>query len=350
MKFFNISPEIILTTNLKSIYAANSIKYQIRYSNNVVPYASKYNINYNSKGLTSVINKYNVSYTSLYGDSFLKFSVRYTSGVELNSISDRYLFAYTNTGLTDNSNSYIALYNTTGGAAIRTRDIYRVRYKTSAVQELISHYTINYNRQNFKERILEYTIKYSTEAPTKYIVTPCLLRTQNRTDVLFIIESVVKLEKIDPITCIFSNLPRYQLISFNLFAPIKNPYITLEPELVQFLQNDLSLNNHVVSSVLIKNIEENNELSFQLYNQETLIKLSDSQSYFFSLNSNNFKSINLIYKGDAYIKINTDSNLFDYKYLNFIESSLTPVFKVQNDCCFDTKIKSSNNNSRCAPF
>ena len=48
--------------------------------------------------------------------------------------------------------------------------------------------------------------------------------------------------------------------------------------------------------------------------------------------------------------VNYTSEYYNYSYLNFVERSLIPLFRLGDSCCFNTKINSTTTGGMCSPF
>jgi len=135
----------------------------------------------------------------------------------------------------------------------------------------------------------------------------------------------------------------------------KTNIVWLDPEEIKpynlFLENsDQRGSIPPVAYVLIKDIDETNNMSLDVYNKENLEKLNRSKSFFFDLDNNSFIINVVTLDNELYSYTNFTSEYYNYTYLNFVERSLTPLFRLGDSCCFNTKINSTTTGGMCSPF
>lgn len=326
--------------------------YNIVYTSNLENYTDSYRIAYDSQGFTDLTARYNIVYTSLYGDVTTKYTIRYYSGRETSDVDTRYSIKYTSINPMEYINMYSVVYNTTGPSTLNFRYIYKLRYASDGVDESVVSYTVRYSLDYFKDRSQKYYITYSSETPYMFETKAVLLRNNEKTSILFALRG--RKESIDDMLFVFSNLPRYQLVEFGVET--ERPHVKILPvnsvigyNLFGESFNDPNEAYTPACYVVVENIEEINSLSLDLYDKTSLEKRNINKSFFFNLNSTEFYTNPVLINGVNYEIVNYTSNFYSYEYLNFVEKSVTPLFKVFDSCCFSTKIKDTSSNA-CSPF
>ena len=326
--------------------------YNINYTSNIEEYTDNYRISYVTNGFVDVSNRYSIVYDSLYGDVVNKYTLRYYSGREITDVDTRYSIKYTSINPMEYVNMYSVVYATTGPSTLNFRSIYRLRYATDGVDESVTSYTVRYSLDYFKDRTQKYYINYSSETPYMFETKAVLLRNNQKTSVLFYLKG--RQDSIDDMLFVFSNLPRYQLVEFDLEK--NRPHIQiLDPNSVisyNLFGESFEDPNEAYSPscyVIVENIEEINSMSLDLYEKDSLEKRNINKSFFFNLNSTEFYTNPVQINDTNYEMVNYTSNFYSYEYLNFVEKSVTPLFKVFDSCCFSTKIKDTSSNA-CSPF
>lgn len=351
MSFSFLESSYTIKSYLRNSLVETVNTYNISYASNVEEVVTNYLIRYSTTSLIDVVNRYVVRYDSLYGDSVTKYTIRYFSGRALEDSFSRYTIRYSATYPESLVNTYSLIYATTGPSSLSFRSMYRLRYESQGVDEVVSTYNIRYNLEYFKERSQKYYIKYNSETPFMFDTQSVILRNEGKTSVLFYLQG--RTDNLDNILYVFSNLPRYQLVEFQ-HDTIK-PHIkilTVEEVKDYNLFRELSDTGVAYTPscyILITNVEEVNSFALDIYDKHTLEKRNINKSFFFNLDSTEFHENAVTIGGERYDMVNYSSNYYNYKYLNFMESEVTPLFKVSDNCCFNTKIKDTNSNA-CSPF
>lgn len=326
--------------------------YSVTYTSGVEEYVNDYPIVYTSNYLSDFQNTYTLSYTSLYGDVINTYRIRYYSGVELSERLSRYIIKYTSNFNNLYTANYTLRYTSLSPTESAFRRIYKIKYSSVGSKENTVQYTLRYSLEFFKNRSLTYRIKYNSHTPFSYNIDAVLVRNSRSTSALFCIRG--SLEELANNLFVFSNLPRYQLISMDAYENKTNVF-WLEVEDIKpynlFLENsDQSDAAPPVAYVLVKDIDEINNMSLDVYNKESLEKINKSKSFFFDLDSNSFIINPVTLAETNFTYVNYTSEYYNYSYLNFVERSLTPLFRLGDSCCFNTKIKSTTTGGMCSPF
>jgi len=341
-----------VSTNLGLVVKDGVQTYNISYTSGLEELENTYLIWYDSHYLANFENTYTLAYTSLYGDVVNSYRIRYYSGVELNERLSRYSVKYTSVFTNFYTNNYTIRYSTLSPTESSFRRIYKLKYSSDGSRENSTQYTLRYSLEFFKDRSLTYKIKYNSHTPFSYNIDAVLVRNNRSTSVLFCIRGSV--EELSNNLFVFSNLPRYQLVSMDAYENKTNIF-WLEAEDIKpynlFLENsDQRGALPPVAYVLVKDIDEVNNISLDVYNKESLEKINKSKSFFFDLDSNSF-IINPVTLADTnFTYVNYTSEYYNYSYLNFVERSLTPLFRLGDSCCFNTKINSTTTGGMCSPF
>ena len=327
-------------------------RYSVTYTAGVEEYVDYYPIIYTSNYLSAFQNTYTLSYTSLYGDVINTYRLRYYSGVELSERLSRYTIKYISNFNNLYTANYTLRYSSLSPTESSFRRIYKVKYSSVGSKENAVQYTLRYSLEFFKDRSLTYRIKYNSHTPFSYNVDAVLVRNNRSTSALFCIRGSV--EYLANNLFVFSNLPRYQLVSMDAYENKTNIF-WLEAEDIK--PYDLFLENSdqrgalpPVAYILIKDIDEVNNMSLDVYDKESLEKINKSKSFFFDLDSNSFLINPVTLAETNFTYVNYTSEYYNYSYLNFVERSLTPLFRLGDSCCFNTKIKSTTTGGMCSPF
>ena len=350
---FTINNSVIqISTNLKINLNEQISKYNIRYASNVEEYSTEYKFRYDSESLIETTTRYSIIFDSLYGDVTSKYHIRYHSGRDLEDVNTRYSIKYSSINPSEYLNIYSFIYTTTGPTTLNFRSIYRFRYTSEGVDETVKGYSIKYGLEYFKDRSQKYYIKYSSDTPYMFETKSVLLRNNERTSALFYLKG--REEDINDMLFVFSNLPRYQLVEFT--SEQTRPHVTILDSLDVKDYNLFGENFEVPNStyspacyILVHNVDEVQNMSLDVYDKTTLQKRNINKSFFFNLNSTEFYTNPVELDGINFEVVNYSSNYYNYEYLNFVEKSVTPLFKVFDNCCFNTKITDTSS-SACSPF
>lgn len=329
-------------------------RYTIKYISNLEEVSYQYTIKYESEGRVESINSYYISYTSQYGDLINSYYIRYHSGRELVEYANHYNIKYQSNYTDSVSTLYSLKYTTTSPNTLSFRTVYKVRFSSAGSDEVTQTYAMKFTQEFFKDRSAEYYIRYSTDTPYMFETNAVLLRNESKTSVLFFLQG--RTEFLDDMLLVFSNLPKYQLVEFS--TTLRRPHITiLEPDdLAEYnlfgenFLNTLDSKYTPCAYILVEDVEELNALSLDVYEKTSLEKRNINKSFFFNLDSTEFYGNSVTVQDETYNVVNYSSNYYNYNYLNFIEKSLTPIFKVFDNCCFNVKITDTTSGGNCSPF
>ena len=341
-----------VSSRLKTTIDETVLNYNVKYTSGLEEVVDNYSIVYTSHYLSDFTTTYKLVYTSLYGDAIQQYRIRYTSGVELTERTSRYTIKYASNFTNLYTTNFTIRYSTLSPTESSFRRIYKLRYSSEGSKENAVQYTLRYRLEFFKDRSSTYHIRYNSHTPFSYNVDAVLVRNNSSTSVLFCIRG--SLDELANNLFVFSNLPRYQLISMDAYENKTNVF-WLEAEDIKpynlFLENsDQRGALTPVAYVLVKDVDEINNMSLDVYNKESLEKINKSKSFFFDLDSNSF-IINPVTLADTnFTYVNYTSEYYNYSYLNFVERSLTPLFRLGDSCCFNTKINSTTTGGMCSPF
>lgn len=339
-----------VNTKLTDNVQTYTTDYTIAYRTNVEFFTEQYTVRYTSTSLVQTTNRYNIVYDSLYGDIVNTYTFRYYSGRESEYVDTRYTLKYTSPTIEQTINTYSVLYTTTGPSSVQYRHVYKMKYDTQGVNEVSTTYSMRYSLEYFKERSDKYYIRYTSETPFMYDTKSVLLRNQNKTSVLFCLKG--RQEALDEILFVFSNLPRYQLVEFGTELERPNIKILDTDSVIGYnlFGEQFNPTSRPTCYVVIEGIEEINSVSLDLYDKVTLEKRNENKSFFFNLDSTEFYSNPVKIANVNYQMVNYSSDYYNYKYLNFVEKSVTPLFKVYSNCCFSNKITDTSSGSACSPL
>lgn len=352
---FNISQGLVkIQASLDSINAPVVKEYSIQYVAGLDEAFTQYNIRYQITGLSESSDSYRIAYSSHYGDVTATYSVRYHSGREVSEYISRYSVKYTSAYTDDVSTLYSLKFTTTSPNSLSYRTIYRMRYESAGSDEVVTSYRVRYTNEYFKDRTQEYSIRFSSETPFMFDTNAVLLRNEDKTSVLFFLQG--RSDLLEDMLLVFSNLPKYQLVEFSV--DVIRPHVHFL-DIDQVSQYNLFGEDFLNTSdrlympcayILVEGVEELNALSLDVYEKITLEKRNINKSFFFNLDSTEFYSNPVVLGEETYQVVNYSSNYYNYRYLNFIEKSLTPIFKVFDNCCFNIKITDKTSGGACSPF
>lgn len=328
-----------------------SVLYSIRYLSNLEEIVQDYSVYYSTNYTDGEVKEYRIVYDSIYGETFVKYSIRFYSSVEIIETTSRYQVLYTSVYGSYIYTNYILRYTSVGPSSQSYRGIYRLVYDTTGSKEETLRYRIKYTKEYFKDRSENYKIKYTSVTPFTFETSCVLLRSPTRTSALFCLKGN-KVNLQDSLF-VFSNLPRYQLVQMDYLEEKVNISWLTDTEYMRaynLFNEDSSSSLDPALYLLIRDVEDINNISLDVYNKETLERISIAKSYFFNLNNNSFIMNLITADSELYHHVNYDNSYYNYNYLNFAEKSLTPNFKLGDNCCFNVKINSKNSGGLCSPF
>ena len=340
-----------ITNNLKDNTLVYKASYLSHYDDTVLNYNLTYFIN---REITEHASSYSLSYTTdMFSNRSLFYTALYiyadtpTLKILINS------FKYTTTNLSTKSIPYSFSYESKGFNVDEIRIRYKLKYNTSNVASRVLTYQFKYNAAIFEEVTNYYSLSYSTESPDKIINDTILLKTiDNNYDLLVRLRGT-KDKQLDGYFYVLNNLPKYQIVEFTEDEEL--PYISKvkEPTLLELFDTNSYYNYDQLGVFLIKNVNPNTPISLDGYIVNTGTKATKAKSNFFSLLEEDFDDVDITVNNTIYVKKNINAFAYQYDYLNFTETSMTPTFNPGETCCFSQKIlppNGTNTGGGCSPF
>lgn len=382
----------IVTVNFKtSDLVENVVRYTVRFNSGVSDLTAQYTVRYDITNLTNFTSQYRVVNTYKYDDTITAYSIKYTTGRELQSFTeyfrirfttlntkdfsnnykirydsevvksdkiDRYTIKYTTDNLIDNITRYSVKYTTTGLESEQHRRRYAIKYSSQNLGEYVQTFKIKYSTSVFYEDSSTYRIRYSSEASEETIVRAALIKRKNEDvyDALFEVKGIIN-STLDAYLTVLTNMPKYQLIEF--LPSDKLPYITYYSS-SELDGNDVFIPSDLESYgdlgyILLKDVNIYNPISLDLYSIERdYEKVNKAKSYFFDLNATDaFIPTSQVIGVTEYELSNTNAYYYSYDNLNFTTTYIEPRFNIANNCCFSQKILppgQSGGGGACSPF
>lgn len=332
----------------------HSKQYEIHYGRTTTESSTDWDIFYRVQPIVSNNIQYSVSYTRYEGELNKNYDIRYVRGRPLIEKSKRFKIKYTVKGLEDNNKEYLIGYNRYEPQPIKDRKLFfDVFYNVTGLEEYNTDYLIRYTTEPLTITNKDYTISYTRSEPQPLLSSPLLLRREDgEVDLVFRITKQSDLS-VNDILFVFSNLPRFELVEIDELENKTNPHISLYKHGSTEYNTFETLFNSTGQSlvyVLIKNVEENNAVSLDLYNKlDGYKKLNEQDSYFFTLTADSFIDNNFSISNTNYVATNNVHSEYKYEYLNFVQVTATPMFRIAADCCFSRKVLKQTY-TYCSPF
>lgn len=326
-------------------------RYEIKYTSNTTEMTDVYKVSYTSYQTISVVDKYSINYSSIYGDSAQQYRIRYFSNRNPQEVVDRYYVRYTASSPVNMYNLYSLRYTSVGASTEAQRVRYKMRYTSDSAGDFLQTYKIKYTTSTFYNNVKKYTISYSSTGAEEILTRALLLRNLETTDALFELRGVLD-KPLDSYLFVFSNMPKYQTVEYVIGDSL--PYIAYytyedlaETDLFDLVEGEAY---HVKGYLLLKGIEDLNGLSLDVFDiTADYTKINRSKTYFFGLESTDYLETFISLPGITYYYINRSSANYNAKYLNYVSAAITPSFRFGSDCCFSRKINKTNY-SYCSPF
>ena len=374
------------TEQLSEVISSYTIKYHSGVSDRAVQYTIKYDIT----APTNFVNQYKISSIYKYDDVTTSYTIRYTTGRELQNYTDyyrirfttlntkdfsnnykiryesevvkvdkvdRYLIKYSTDNLVDNNVRYSIKYTTTGLESEQHRRRYTIKYTSQNLGEYVQTFKIKYSTSVFYEDRSTYRIRYSSEASEETLVRAALIKRKNEDvyDALFEVKGIIN-SALDAYLTVLTNMPKYQLVEF--LPSDELPYITyyssseLDGNDV-FIPSDLE-SYRDLGYILLKDVNIYNPISLDLYSIERdYEKVNKAKSYFFDLKATDaFIPTSQVIGVTEYELSNTNAYYYSYDNLNFTTTYIEPRFNIANNCCFSQKIlpPGQSGGGACSPF
>lgn len=362
------------------------IPYKITYASGLDGYVKTYTVKYSTEQLTGHGNEYRLRNTYEYDDKITRYIIRYSSGRSIEDVntvyriryvSDNpieyktayrviyssevrlqdgiqpYKLVYTSWGLSENRSTYTIRYDSVGVGDLEHRKRWNIKYTSQSLGDFSTTYKIKYTASVFYDNTVRYMIRYSTQGSEKILTRAALIRkTDNTYDCLFQVRGTVE-QQMDSYFYVLSNMPKYQHVEYTIGESL--PYV----DYIKYYEVDDIFDApdngryEVKGYLILKNVDPNNSLSLDVYETDTYKRANRAKSYFFGLDQTDWESVNIDFKDFTITSINFSTDRYDYNYLNFVDTQITPVFNPGDTCCFSRKILppgSPNINSGCSPF
>ena len=375
------------TEQLSEVISSYTIKYHSGVSDRAVQYTIKYNIT----APTNFVNQYKIRSIYKYDDVTTSYTIRYTTGRELQNYTDyyrirftilntkdfsnnykiryesevvkldkvdRYFIKYSTDNLVDNNVRYSIKYTTTGLESEQHRRRYTIKYTSQNLGEYVQTFKIKYSTSVFYEDGSIYRIKYDSEASEETLIRAAVIKRKGEEvyDVLFEIKGIENYA-LDNYLTVLSNMPKYQLVEF--LPTYELPYVVYysSTELAQndvFIPYDLESYSDI-GYILLKDVNIYNPISIDLYSiEKDYEKVNKAKSYFFELTGTDvFVPTSQTIGTTEYELSNTNAYYYNYNNLNFTSVHVEPRFNIASSCCFSQKILppgQSGGGGACSPF
>lgn len=366
-------------------------RYTVRYHSGVSDLIVQYRIKYDITSPTNFVNQYKVRNTYKYDDTVTSYTIKYSTGRELQSFTeyfrirftalntkafsnnykirydseviksdkiDRYTIKYATDNLIDNNTRYSFKYTTTGLESEQHRRRYAIKYSSQNLGEYVQTFKIKYSTSVFYEDSSTYRVRYSSEASEETLIRAALIKRKGEEvyDALFEVKGIIN-STLDAYLTVLTNMPKYQLIEF--LSSDELPYITYYSS-SELGGNDVFIPSNLESYgdlgyILLKDVNIYNPISLDLYSIERdYEKVNKAKSYFFDLNATDaFIYTSQVIGGTEYELSNTNAYYYSYDNLNFTTTYIEPRFNIANNCCFSQKILppgQSGGGGACSPF
>lgn len=377
-----------LKVNYKTAATNNILKYTVKYESGVQPFVTPYTVKYVTTFPVETVIGYTVRSTYEYDDKLLNFRVVYTSGVEIldrveryrvRYISDNptdvkiayrvvynsevvptdvvqaYKVTYTSEYLLDSRNTYTVRYTSIGIESVDHRTRWSVKYTSESLGDFVQTYKVKYTTSIFYDNSTMYVVKFTTQGSEEVLTRTALLKDEDgQIDALVEIKGTVD-RQMDAYFYVFSNMPKYQLVEFNVGDDLPYMFSIPDYELVgkNIFPEESGTQYEVKGYLLIKDVNPTNSISLDVYDFETSRKINTAKSYFFDLASSSYIDGDITIGNTTYKSKNLESNKYEYGNLNFVYTEVTPIFSPGDSCCFSRKILppgSPNTSGACSPF
>lgn len=376
--FFKVNTEVSSETN--------KIVYNIRYETNLVDYKTSYKVRYITEHLVTSGDQYTIRNTYEYSDKITKYIVKYASGrevvdysrsyrikyisdnpvnvrqiyrvlfdseVRLTDIVQVYKVRYTSWGLNDAFSEYNIRYLSVGVGDSEHRKRWSIKYNSQSLGDFATTYKIKYTASVFYDNAIRYLVRYNSQGAEKILTRAALVeRDDGKFDAILQIRGTLDYS-IDSYFFVLANMPKYQHVEYTIGDVL--PYVD---HVAYYEVNDIfgTENNgryEVKGYLVLKDIDPRNSVSIDVYDNTEYKRANRAKSYFFRLDQIAWESVNIEFKDRIIKKINYASDNYEYNYLNFVSTEITPVFNPGDNCCFSRKILppgSPNISGGCSPF
>lgn len=374
----NIIPEVS--------YTDSSLTYKIAYSSGITDFSPRYTLKYYSYQLSEYTLKVPFKNTYIYADSVQLYYIKYSSGREVADYSSPYrikyitdnpvnakqvyrvLFdsevrltdivqvckvLYTSWGLNDAFSEYNIRYLSVGVGDLEHRKRWSIKYNSQSLGDFATTYKIKYTASVFYDNAIRYLVRYNSQGAEKILTRVALVeRDDGKFDAILQIRGTLDYS-IDSYFFVLSNMPKYQHVEYTIGDVL--PYVdhVAYYEVSDIFGTENNGRYEVKGYLVLKDIDPHNSVSIDVYDNTEYKRANRAKSYFFRLDQTAWESVNIEFKDRVIKKINYASDNYEYNYLNFISTEITPVFNPGDNCCFSRKILppgSPNISGGCSPF
>ena len=367
-------------------YTDSKDTYKILYTSGITDFSTKVTVKYHSSQLVENTIKASLKNTYLYDDNITRYYIKYSSGreisdyttiyrlkyitdnpvnrrstykivfsseVRLTDIIQTYKVRFTSWGLNDAFSEYNIRYLSVGVGDIDHRKRWTVKYTSQSLGDFATTYKIKYTASVFYNNAIRYLVRYGSQGAEKILTRAALIeRDDGKFDAILQIRGTLDYS-IDSYFFVLSNMPRYQHVEYTIGDVL--PYVDhiAYYEVSDIFGTEDNGRYEVKGYLVLKDIDPRNSVSIDVYDNTEYKRANRAKSYFFRLDQTAWESVNIEFKDRVIKKINYASDNYEYNYLNFISTEITPVFNPGDNCCFSRKILppgSPNISGGCSPF
>lgn len=380
-----------LNTNILTFSSSFHLKesvvpYKITYTSGLDGYIKTYTVKYSTEQLTGYGNEYRLRNTYEYDDKITRYIVRYSSGrsvedvntiyriryvsdnpieyktayrviysseVRLQEGTQPYRIVYTSWGLSEFRTNYVLRYNSVGVGDVEHRKRWNIKYTSQSLGDFTTTYKIKYTASVFYDNTIRYMIRYGTQGSEKVLTRAALVKREDDTyDCIFQVRGTLD-QQMDSYFYVLFNMPKYQHVEYTIGDFL--PYVDFVNyyEVEDIFDAPDNGRYEVKGYLILRDVDPTNSLALDVYNTDTYKRANRAKSYFFGLGDTDWEDVNIEFKDFTIKTINYSTDIYEYNYLNFVDTQITPVFNPGDTCCFSRKILppgSPNISSGCSPF
>lgn len=313
---------------------------------------NSYTIRYLTTAPDELKSQYLIRFNSRYSDTVQEYKIRFNANRETREYVTRYTIRFDTVTVQPRIDPYYIRFNSHGTQTSQHRARYRIKFLSSNYETHVQTYRVRFNTQPGFEYNTQYTIKFNSYNGEQALTDQALLMSEHgRVDAIFKVHTAGK--SVSELLFVFNNPGKYNLVEYSANKPYIQFISTSDPEYEKykhiFEEKEYNLHSEL-GLFILKNIDEENHIALDIYDKNNNYKqLNISKSYFFSLEDSDFIDTTILVDKYTYTKYNKAYNKYNEKYLNFIEASVVPVFRIGADCCFSRKITKTNY-TYCSPF
>lgn len=380
-----------LNTNILTFSSSFHLKesvvpYKITYTSGLDGYIKTYTVKYSTEQLTGYGNEYRLRNTYEYDDKITRYIVRYSSGrsvedvntiyriryvsdnpieyktayrviysseVRLQEGTQPYRIVYTSWGLSEFRTNYVLRYNSVGVGDVEHRKRWNIKYTSQSLGDFTTTYKIKYTASVFYDNTIRYMIRYGTQGSEKVLTRAALVKREDDTyDCIFQVRGTLD-QQMDSYFYVLFNMPKYQHVEYTIGDFL--PYVDFVNyyEVEDIFDAPDNGRYEVKGYLILRDVDPTNSLALDVYDTDTYKRANRAKSYFFGLGDTDWEDVNIEFKDFTIKTINYSTDIYEYNYLNFVDTQITPVFNPGDTCCFSRKILppgSPNISSGCSPF